>query len=349
MTKEVRVGIVGLGIAARQILNGFDEVESAKLTAAADIRPEELKRWEQEFGVETFTTVEEMCRRGDVDAVWVATPNHLHAEHTIAAAEHGKHVICEKPMAVTMDEAHCMVAAVERNSVKYVQGHSRIFQPYVRKMGEIITSGRLGRVIQINTWMYNDWLRRPVMASEVDERRGGGVVYRQGPHQMDIVRYLGSGMIRSIRATAGRWNPHFDIEGNYSAFLDFENGAAAMVSFNGYGHLEIAELTWNIGEGGWRMSEKQLWEKRSSPNGPVTGEEKYSHPSYSREAMEEMWRKPSVGQDFFGLTIVSCERGDIRQSPNGLYLYTEDGREEIELPNRMVWVGELRELVDSLT
>ncbi len=251
-------------------------------------------------------------------------------------------------MAVTIDEANRMVDAVERNGVKYVQGHSRIYQPYVREIGKIIQSGRLGRVIHIDSLMYNDWLRRPVMPSEVDERRGGGVVYRQGPHQMDIVRYLAGGMIRSVRASAGRHNPHFDIEGDYAAFLDFESGATVSLTFGGYGHLEIAELTWNIGEGGWHVSEQRLWGKRRQPTGPVSGDEKYSLPEYSREAMDRGFGRPSVGPDFFGLNIVMCERGDIRQSPNGLYLYTENGREEIPLPRRMVWAGELAELVGSV-
>jgi phthalate 4,5-cis-dihydrodiol dehydrogenase len=345
---EVRVGVVGLGIAIRQVLHCFFEVEGVRLTAVADVRPEALEQFRARFGVQTFSDPRAMCEQGDVDAVWVATPNHLHAEHTILAAEHGKHVICEKPMAVTLDEAHRMVEVVERNGVKYVQGHSRIYRPYLRKMGEIIASGRLGRVIQVNSWMYNDWLRRPVMAAEVDERHGGGVVYRQGPHQMDVVRYLAGGLIRSVRASAGRWQPAFDIEGNYSAFLDFEDGATALVSFNGYGHLEIAELTWNVGEGGWPVSEQRLWGARPRPTGPVNAAEKYASPDYGIDALEQRLSKAAPYQDFFGLTVVSCERGDIRQSPDGLYVYTEDGREEIPLSPRALRAGELQELVSSI-
>ncbi len=346
----LRVGIAGLGIATRQILPGFDVVPGAELTAVADIRAEELRRFKQHYpGVETFADVAQMCKRPDIDAVWVATPNHLHAEHTIVAAEHGKHVICEKPMAVSLAEADRMIEAVERNRVKYVQGHSKIFRLPIRKMGEVIRSGRLGRVIQINTWMYNDWMRRPVTASEVDERRGGGVVYRQGPHQMDIVRYLGGGMVRSVRAVTGRWwNPPYDIEGNYSAFLDFTDGAAALVSFNGYGHLDVAELSWNIGEGGQVRSERQLWGARARPTGALSPEEKYALPQYSAEALAKSRYEKRDAQDFFGLTVVSCERGDIRQSPQGLYIYTENGREEIDVPNR-VRSGELQELVDAVT
>src|SRR5680860_974469 len=91
----------------------------------------------------------------------VATPNHLHAEHTVMAAESGKHVICEKPMATRLEDANRMVRAVETNGVKYVQGHSKIFRNGVRAMRQVIERGDIGRPLQIHTLMYNDWLRRP--------------------------------------------------------------------------------------------------------------------------------------------------------------------------------------------
>ena len=145
----VRVGIVGLGIAARQVLTSIQRTAGAQLTAVCDVRADEVERFKQRFSVEGFTDVREMVRHGPIDAVWVATPNDLHAEHTILAADHGKHVICEKPMAVSLDEATRMVEAIERNGVTYVQGHSRIHRPYVRKIGEILASGRLGRALEV--------------------------------------------------------------------------------------------------------------------------------------------------------------------------------------------------------
>ena len=118
----VRVGIVGIGIAARQVLGSIEQTEGAELTAVCDLRADEVERFTKRYGVEGFTKIEEMCKNAPVDAVWVATPNNFHAQHTVLAADHGKHVICEKPMAISIDEADGMVAAIERNGVKYVQG-----------------------------------------------------------------------------------------------------------------------------------------------------------------------------------------------------------------------------------
>ena len=335
MAYEFRVGIVGLGAAARIVIPGLIAAENTKLAAVCDLRQDQLDWFKKRFGVETYTSYEEMCRKADINVVYVATPNELHGQHAIVAAQHGKHVICEKPMAISLAEADRMIEAAEKNGVKYVQGHSKIFRPVFRTMGDLIASGRLGRVIQINTWMYNDWMIRPMLAAEVDEKKGGGVVFRQGPHQMDISRYLGGGMIRCLRATVGRFTPVFDIEGNYSAFLEFEEGATGLVGFNGYGHFDIAELTWNIGEGGGLHSEKVLYGPRVQPKGPVSADERYANPMYSIESMEERLRgggQRSNRQDFFGLTIVSCEKADIRQSADGLYVYTANGREEVPVP-----------------
>ena len=82
----VRVGIVGIGIAARQVLGSIEQTEGAELAAVCDLRADEVERFKKRYGVEGFTDIEEMCKHGPVDAVWVATPNNFHAAHTILAA-----------------------------------------------------------------------------------------------------------------------------------------------------------------------------------------------------------------------------------------------------------------------
>lgn len=350
MTENVvRVGIVGLGIAARQVLGSIGRTAGAKFTAVCDIRRDEVERFKSRFGVEGFTDLEEMCEHGSVDAVWVATPNDLHAEHTIISANHGKHVICEKPMAISIEEANRMVEAVERNGVVYVQGHSRIHRAYTRKMGEVIASGRLGKVIQVTALMYNDWIQRPWEVHTVDPKRGGGVVFRQGPHQMDVVRYLAGGMGRSVRAATGKWQPYYDVEGDYWAYMDFESGASALIGFNGYSYFDVCELTWGIGEGGRIKSDEEMLGPRKIGTGAISAEEFYHLPQYSLEAFGAAEQKRSERkQDFFGLFVVSCERGAIRQSPDGLYVYTENGREEVRMTEQELRAGEIQALVDAV-
>ena len=333
--KPLRLGIAGLGAASRQILSVIHKAEGVELAAGADIRPEALDEFKEKHGGTVFDDVEALCRSDAVDAVWIATPNVFHAQHTVAAAEHGKHVITEKPMAVTLEEADRMVTAAASNGVKLLQGHSKVYDPPVRRMREIISSGRLGRVIHIQTMNYNNWLQRPRIASEVDTEQGGGLVYRQGPHQTDIVRCLGGGLVKSVRAVTGRWDPNFDTEGNFAAMLEFEDGTVASMSFNGYGYFDVTELTWGIGEGGYRVERKDKGERLA---GPIAAQEKY------RLAARQAASEERLHQPFFGLTIVSCERGAVRQSPDGLYVYTRDGREEVACGPRYGRAAELIEL-----
>jgi phthalate 4,5-cis-dihydrodiol dehydrogenase len=339
--RSLTVGLVGLGAASSQVLPFFGKVPNIRLGGAADIRPDARERFAKKYNVPAYESVEAICRSKDIDALWIATPNELHADHTVLAARHGKHVICEKPMAVTIEDCDRMIAAAVENRVKLIQGHSKIYNAPIRKMREIIASGVLGQVVQIDTWNYNDWLQRPRLASEVDTSCGGGICYRQGPHQVDIVRYLAGGRARSVRAITGRRDANFDTEGNFSALLDFDNGVAATMSFNGYGFFDVTELTWDIGESGRKITRTA---ERSA--GRITRslapEEKYSLPaSYGGDA-------PRDYQPFFGLTVVNCEKGALRQSPKGLFCYDADGVREISCGAGNGRGDELTELLNAV-
>jgi phthalate 4,5-cis-dihydrodiol dehydrogenase len=354
--KPVRLGIAGAGIAALQVLPHLAALRGRlALAALADVRRDNMEFFCERHGarVPMFESVEEMCASREVDAVWVASPNALHAEHTLAAARHGKHVICEKPMAVSLEQCAAMVEAVERHGIKFVQGHSKAYDTPIRKMREILDTGELGRVVHVQTWNWNDWLLRALVASEVDTAQGSGVVFRQGPHQADIVRFLAGGAARSVRATAGRWEPAFpNGEGNYTAFLEFEDGAAATMVFDGYGYFDVAELTWGIGESGRRMKNPDSTVPRKRPAGPISEKEKYDQVRagnpYGYGPGGGIDPASSVRNPFFGLTIVSCERGVLRQHPDGITVYGARGRREVHVEPHRGRTSELLELLEAL-
>jgi phthalate 4,5-cis-dihydrodiol dehydrogenase len=344
---NLRIGVAGLGAASKQILPHIDRVPGMALTAGADTRPDAVEEFQKKYqGRKAFHSVEDMYASGEIDAVWIATPNVNHADHTVKAAEHGIHVIVEKPTAVTLAETDRMIEACDRHKVKLVQGHSKVYGPAIQKIREIVASGRLGKVIQINSWNSNDWLQRPRLASEVDTSVGGGIVFRQGPHMIDIIRYIGGGMVKSVRAVTGRNDKNFNTEGDFTAFLEFENGCAATGVFNGYGFFDAAELTWGIGEGGKRLPEENTGQHASGERlkGAVDMEYKYANP---RTTEERATRERST-QSFFGITVVACEQGIIRQSPNGLFVYSEKGREEIPCGKDEGRAAELKSLQEAI-
>jgi len=334
MSATLRLGLAGLGTAGRSVAQAVAKVSGYIFAAGADTRKEALQQYRAKHGIEVFDGVEEMCRSKNVDVVYIATPNPLHAEHAVTAAKNGKHVIVEKPMAITLDECDRVIAAAEENRVKLMVAHTRSLNPPIRKMREIIAGGSLGRAIQINTWRYSPWLLRPRLPAEVDTRLGGGVCYRQAPHQVDIVRLLGGGLVKSVRAVAGRWDPKNDTEGNYSAYLEFEDGTAATLVYNGYGYFDDAELTHGAGADGSGLGAGQRLRK-AGQEGLLTKDDSRSGLAFQIEGRNE---DGGSRQPFFGLTLVSCQGGDLRQSPDGIFIYNESGVTEVPCPE---WRGPL--------
>ncbi len=355
-TKTLRVGMCGLGVASTQVLPAFSVLTNVKVTAAADVRQEALDKFASQFGGETYLSVEEMCKSPNVDCVFVSTPNHLHAEHVIMAAEHKKQIIVEKPMAVTIAECEAMNAAAKRNGVRLMQGHTKMAEAPVRMMGEIVRSGELGKLGMIHNWNYTDLIYRPRMPHELITAKGGGAVYLQAPHQVDILRYIGGGMVRSVRGMIGDWRPERPTDGAYTAYLEFEDGTPATAVYNGYGHFDSAELHFWVGEGGQSRdpetnpkaireikhaeAEGDEAERKSAMRYAGAGEGAYSHFDRNRPRH----------QPFFGITIVSCEHGDVRQSPRSLLIYGDDKKWAVPVAaGERGRAAELEELYQAVT
>jgi phthalate 4,5-cis-dihydrodiol dehydrogenase len=345
----IRIGLVGLGTAGRSLPQAVAKTTGFSFVAGADLRPEARAKYESEFGIRTFDSVAAMCAMRDLDAVYVATPNPFHAEHAITALQAGKHVMVEKPMALTLEDCDRMIAAAENHRVKLMVAHTRSFNPPIRAMREIVSNGRLGRVTQVHTIHYSPWLLRPREPGEIVTELGGGVCYRQAPHQVDIARLLGGGMVRSVRAHAGRWSAENNTEGNYSALLEFDNGVSATLIYDGYGYFDDRELI----EGDVFSGEKQLGPgqrlRKARAEGKLNKDTSRSGVAFEIERGDgDPAKKPR--QPFFGLTLVSCERGALRQSSAGLFIYDEHGRSEVECPP---WAGplkvELEDFCESVT
>ena len=335
---ELRVGIAGLGAASKLVLPYFGKVAGVRLAAGADVRPEARATFEQTHGLPTFANAEDLCRSALVDAVWIETPTHLHCAHAISAAENGKHVICAKPLAVTLEECDRMIAAAREHGVKLLVGHSKSFDAPIRAMADIVRSGRLGKVIQIDSWLYNDWLRRPRLPEELDESKGAGFLLRQSPHLVEIVSFLAGEPATRVRAMAGQWDPQIPTKGNAGALIAFNSGAFATISLNGYGYFETSELTFGIGS----MGDVRRTATPRPRGVPLSEKDKYA------AATEGDMRRQGDAQPFFGLTIVACERGVIRQSPRGLLVYTDEGCSEAEVPAHPGRAAELMEMRDAL-
>jgi phthalate 4,5-cis-dihydrodiol dehydrogenase len=320
-----RLGIVGMGAAARALVPALEKRSDMHLAAICEPVDEVRERSATRYDVPMVATIDDLLARTDVDAVYIATPTDLHAAHVVAAARAGKHVLVEKPMATTLDEATAMIDAAERAGSVLTVGHSHSFDEPYRAMRELIAGGTLGRARQLHNIYYSDWVYRPRRPDELDERLGGGITFRQGAHQFDILRLLGGGLVKSVRAQTFDWDPDRPVIGAHSVFLTFEDGAVATAIYNGYGAFPSAEITFGAGEIGYPYTAAPGAARAAMQSGIDEAAAKRSRNS----APADTERAPY--QPFFGWTLVSCERGDIRQSATGLYVYTVRGREELPL------------------
>ena len=334
--RRLRLGVAGLGRAFTLMLPTLTADPRVALVAAADPRPEARERFATEFGGRTYASVEALCTDTEVDVVYVATPHQFHADHVEAAAAGGKHVLVEKPMAITLDECRRMIAAVERANVRLIVGHSHSFDTPVLRAREIIASGALGAVRMINAQYYTDFLYRPRRPEELDTARGGGAVFSQAAHQVDIVRLLGGGRVRSVRAQTGAWDPARATEGAYAALLVFDDGSYASLAYSGYAHFDGDELCGGVGEMGAVKSDSDYGVARRNLRRAADPDQEmalknarnYGGADYADRAAAAQGPAPPSHQHF-GLVLVCCERGDLRPMPDGVMIYG-DGERHLE-------------------
>ena len=347
--RVLRWGVAGLGRAFTLMLPTLVSDPRVRLVAAADPRTEARERFAADFGARAYSTVEALCNDPSVDIVYVATPHEMHAEHAISAARHGKHVLVEKPMALTLDDCTKMIDAANSAGVQLVVGHSHSFDAPIRRTREIIAGGAFGAVRMIQALYYTDFLYRPRRPEELDTTRGGGVVWSQAAHQVDIVRLLGGGVVTGIRALTGNWDPGRDTEGAYAALLTFDTGAFAALTYNGYGHFDADEwCDWTSELGMPKAADGHGAARRALGTAADAAAEtalknarNYGGPAYRAASSAEAPR----AHQHFGTLIVSCEHADLRPMPNGVMIYDDAGARLDPLPRPSV---PRREVIDEL-
>jgi phthalate 4,5-cis-dihydrodiol dehydrogenase len=314
------MGVAGLGRAFSIMLPTLQRDPRVAVVAAADPRPDARQRFTADFGGTAYGTVSALCADPQVEAIYVASPHQLHAEHAQIAAEHGKHVLVEKPIALTLAEAKAMIAAARKAGVYLIAGHSHSFDGPILRARALIASGRYGAVRMITAVNYTDFLTRPRRPEELDTGQGGGVLFNQAPHQVDIVRLLGGGHVSSVRAMTGAWNDARPTEGAYAALLAFESGAFASLAYNGYGQFDSDEFSGWIGELGQKKNPRTAPRQLQDPGQEAAAKAARSYGGAG-------WQ-PAPAQDLlhqhFGTILVSCQHADLRPLPTGVMIY-EDG------------------------
>lgn len=342
--RKLRIGAVGLGRAFSLMLPTFARHPLVEMVAGADPRPEARARFTQDFGGRGHATIETLCDDTDVEAVYISTPHELHAAQACYAASKGKHLLIEKPMALTLADCRAMIEAAHKAGVVLVVGHSHSFDAPVAHARALIAGGGHGALRMIHAMNYTDWLYRPRRPEELAD--GGGVLFNQAPHQVDVVRLLAGGRVRSVRAHAGSWDAQRPAVGAYSALLTFENGAFASLTYSGYAHFDSdAFMNW-IGEGGQTKDPKAYGGARRSLGGALAKGDELTAKlarNYGGTDFNEPRSAPGLATQHphFGLVIASCERADLRPLSDGVMIYGDESARLDPLPAPQVPRGEV--------
>jgi phthalate 4,5-cis-dihydrodiol dehydrogenase len=308
--RKLRIGVAGLGRAFQVMAPAFAD-RRVELAGGADVG-------KTPFAGKLFDSVQALCRAPDIDVVYVATPHQLHAEHACLAAQHGKHVLVEKPMALSLEECRRMIEAARKAGVQLLVGHSHSFDLPILRTKELIRSGAFGRLRMITALNFTDFLYRPRRPEELDTSRGGGALFNQAAHQVDVARILCPGRIVSVKAQAGNWDPARPTEGAYSALLTFDDGAFATLTYSGYAHFDSDELMGWVGEMGGGKDPAQYGVARKTLD--------------DRQKHAPRTLQPQAHHQHFGFLIASCEHADLRPLPDGVMIYGDEEKRLDPLP-----------------
>ena len=344
MTKgpPIGLGIAGLGMAGAVMVQAASAHTGYVLRAAADPHEGPRAAFARDFNASAYRDVAELVADPAVEVVYIATPHQFHAGHARLAAEHGKHIILEKPMALTLADCDAIIEVVEKHKVHLVVGHTHAFDPAVRAIRKLVASGEMGALGMINSFNYTNFLYRPRRPEELDTSRGGGILFNQVPHQIDTARLIGGGRVRSVRAQASVLDPLRPTEGSCVAFLQFEGGVAASLVYSGYDHFDSDEWHFNIAERGADKSLAHGSARRALAGATEEAALRTENYAYGSRNVSQPAHQPH-----FGLTIVTCAKGDLRASADGVFVYDANGKRELALPPA-AGMGGRREVLDDM-
>lgn len=213
----VGVGVIGTGRAGLvHTANFAQNVPGARLVAICDINEENARKVAKQWGTDPFTNPEEFLKHPSLDAVVVAAPTYVHAELVIAAAEAGKAILCEKPLAITEEEAAAMDEAVRRNGVPFVMGFMRRFDLSFNRAREMIRRGDIGEPLVVKSTGKGPGLPPPW---NLDIKKSNGMLAEVNSHDFDCVRFLTGEDYQWVFAAA-RNNKCPQFKADYPDFYD---------------------------------------------------------------------------------------------------------------------------------
>ena len=324
---SIRFGLVGCGRIAKRHsdLLGNGEIAGAELGAVCDVVEERARPIAEKYDVPAYTDMDEMMRSEGLDAVSVLTESGLHAEHVIRLAAYGKHIIVEKPMALTLDDADAMIRACDENDCRLFVVKQNRFNVPVVKLREALEAGRFGRMVMGTVRVR--WCRTQGYYDQ-DSWRGtwamdGGVLANQASHHVDLLEWM-MGDVDSVFAKARTALVDIETEDTAVVVLTFRSGAIGVIEATTAvrpkdleGSISILGEHATVEIGGFAVNEMKTWNFTDPAPGDEEVLEKYSV------------NPPNVygfGHKAYYDHVIECIRDKKAQLVDGL-----EGRRSLEL------------------
>jgi predicted dehydrogenase len=323
----LKFALVGCGRIAKRHseLLGKGQIDGAQLVAVCDVAAARAEAIAAPFGVPWFTDMDEMMARASPDVAVVLTESGLHAEHAIRLARHGKHIVVEKPMALTLDDADEMIRACDQHGVRLFVVKQNRFNVPVVKLREALDAGRFGKLV-LGTVRVR-WCRRQEYYDQ-DPWRGtwaldGGVLCNQASHHIDLLEWI-MGEVQSVYAKATTALVDIETEDTAVVVLKFRSGALGVIEATTAtrpvdleGSISILGERGTVEIGGFAVNEMKVWRFEQ----PLPEDEQV----LSRFSVNP----PNVygfGHQAYYQHVVNCIRHEQPQLVDGL-----EGRRSLEL------------------
>jgi len=323
----LKFALVGCGRIAKRHseLLGHKKIEGAMLVAVCDIVEEKAKKIGGQFNVPYYTDMNEMMKKEDIDAVSVLTESGHHAEHVINLAKYGKHIVVEKPMTLSIDDADEMIMACQKNNCRLFVVKQNRFNIPVVKLKEALDKGRFGKLFMATVRVR--WCRNQEYYDQ-DSWRGtwamdGGVITNQASHHVDLLEYM-MGKVDSVYAKGIQALANIEVEDTAAVIFKFRNGGIGVLEATTAirpkdleGSLSILGEKGSVEIGGFAVNKMLHWNFQKTQDGDNEVMEKYSvNP-------ENVY---GFGHQAYYEHVVDCILNNTEHSVDGL-----EGRKSVEL------------------
>ncbi|MEP3948213.1 Gfo/Idh/MocA family oxidoreductase [Ascidiaceihabitans sp.] len=323
-----RMGVIGLGRGFALSARGLQAHPDIHLIAGANPSEAPRKAFEAAFGGQTYADYTDMLCDLEIEIVYVATPHQMHNAHVTDCLNAGKHVVVEKPITIDLDEARALTQLAADKNLHLLVGPSHSYDAPIAQAASTIESGAMGQVKMLHMLTATDFMYRPRRPEELQTSAGGGAIFSQAVHQVDVAMRLIGARPVSVFAKTGNWDPERPSEGAFMAIVSFENGACASLTYSGYGFYDSDIQMDGVSELGVAKPANAYGKARRALK-DVTDEVTFKR---TRAFTGINGLPDPTHHEHFGPVTVFCELGDIHIGMDRVSIYGPDKIETINCP-----------------